>query len=204
MKPHFRMEPVHSFPLILISLAIMINSGCSVYMAAKQPDAKNLAVLNAGTHRSRVIAELGAPVWSGDKDGAKTDVFVFKHGYGAPARTGRALFHATADVFTLGLWEAVSTPTEAYFSGSDFKVEVAYDEKNQVISTQDLTGENPQLNYGPVPAEQKSKKNGASPPNQASPTEENAEGPETRANTQSGPAGVDTKETASKNKTEPL
>ena len=112
-----------SFPSHLIVLVVILvsNSGCSVYMAVKQPDAKDLSVLKIGNHRSRVIAELGAPLWSGDKDGDKTDVFVFKHGYGASSRTGRALFHATADVFSLGLWGVVSTPTEAYFSGSDFK-----------------------------------------------------------------------------------
>jgi outer membrane protein assembly factor BamE (lipoprotein component of BamABCDE complex) len=69
--------PCYSIAIVLI---VVTNSGCSVYMAAKQPDAKDLSVLKAGTHRSRVIAELGTPVWSGDKDGEKTDVFVFKHG----------------------------------------------------------------------------------------------------------------------------
>ena len=148
-----RSVPMFSLPshLIVLVLILVTNSGCSVYMAAKQPDAKDLSVLKIGNHRSRVIAEFGAPIWTGDKDGDKTDVFVFKHGYGAASRTGRALFHATADVFSLGLWEAVSTPTEAYFSGSDFKVEIAYDLKDLVKSTQDLTGQFPEINSKPVP-----------------------------------------------------
>ena len=37
--------------------------------------------------------------------------------------------HGTADVFSLGLWEVFSTPTEAYFSGSDMKLEVAYEQQ---------------------------------------------------------------------------
>lgn len=122
--------------LLLVSL---INSGCSVYMAAKQPGEKDLTVLKPGTHRSFVIAELGSPTWSGEKEGEKTDVFVFKQGYSAGARTARALFHGTADVFSLGLWEVVSTPTEAYFSGSDIKVEVVYDSKDLVKATRDIT-----------------------------------------------------------------
>jgi hypothetical protein len=147
--------PIAGWCTIAVLLSLLTNSGCSVYMAAKQPDAKDLSVLKAGTHRGRVIAELGAPVWSGDKDGEKTDVFVFKHGYGAAARTGRAVFHGTADVFTLGLWEVVSTPTEAYFSGSDVKIEVAYDIKDLIRSTKDLTGQNPELDYKPPASEQK-------------------------------------------------
>jgi hypothetical protein len=78
-------------------------------------------------------------VWSGDKNGEKTDIFVFKQGYSAGARTARALFHGTADVFSLGLWEVVSTPTEAYFSGSDVKVEVVYDSNDLVKASRNLT-----------------------------------------------------------------
>ncbi|MGH7830711.1 MAG: hypothetical protein ACREP8_11090 [Candidatus Binatia bacterium] len=109
-------------------------------MAAKQPGAKDLGVLSQGTHRSIVIAELGAPVWAGEKDGNKVDIFVFTHGYSTPAKTVRALFHGTADVFTLGLWEVVSTPGEAIFSGTEMKVEVSYDEKDLVKSAKAITG----------------------------------------------------------------
>ena len=127
---------------LLIGPLLLLNSGCSVYMAAKQPGAKDLSVLNQGTHRSLVIAELGAPVWSGEKDGNKVDVFVFTQGYSTPAKTVRSLFHGTADVFTLGLWEVFSTPGEAIFSGTEMKVEVAYDEKDLVKSAKGITGTN--------------------------------------------------------------
>ena len=40
--------------------------------------------------------------------------------------------HGTADVFSLGLWEVFSTPTEAYFSRSNMKLEMAYDSKDLV------------------------------------------------------------------------
>jgi hypothetical protein len=99
--------------ITFLALVLFTNTGCSVYMAAKQPDAKDLSVLKPGIHRSRIIAELGAPIWSGEKDGDKADVFVFKQGYSGAARTARAVFHGTADVFSLGLWEVISTPTEA-------------------------------------------------------------------------------------------
>lgn len=117
---------------------LFLNTGCSVYMAAHQPSAKNLSVLDPGTPRSQVIAELGAPVWSGEKDGNKADLFTFTQGYSTGAKVARALFHGTADVFSLGLWEVVSTPGEAIFSGTDVKVEVAYDEKDQVKSVRNI------------------------------------------------------------------
>jgi hypothetical protein len=139
----------------LLVLFLFTNTGCSVYMAAKQPEAKDLSVLKPGIHRSRVIAELGAPVWSGEKGGAKADVFVFKHGYSGAARTARAVFHGTADVFSLGLWEVISTPTEAYFSGTDMKVEVTYDGKDLVKSTKDLTGNNAELDSNSPGSEEK-------------------------------------------------
>jgi hypothetical protein len=45
MKTTLTMKPVLSCGFIAISVALLINSGFSVYMAAKQPDAKNLSVL---------------------------------------------------------------------------------------------------------------------------------------------------------------
>ena len=45
---------------------------------------------------------------------------------------GRALFHGTADFFSLGLWEVVGTPTEAVISGKKLAFEVMYDENDRV------------------------------------------------------------------------
>lgn len=117
---------------LLMAVALLIGSGCSVYMAAKQPRAKDLSVLKEGTPRSHVIAELGAPAWSGEKGGNKVDVFAFTQGYSAGAKAGRAFFHGAADVFTLGLWEVIGTPVESVASGTEMKVEVIYDGNDQV------------------------------------------------------------------------
>jgi hypothetical protein len=114
------------------------SASCSVYMAANQPKAKDLSVLESGTHRSRVIAELGAPAWSGEKDGNKVDVFAFRDGYSTANRTARALFHGVSDFFTLGLWEVIGTPTEAIFSGDEMKVEIAYGPDDRVTKTTNL------------------------------------------------------------------
>jgi hypothetical protein len=120
--------------LLVLPLALALGStlGCSVYMAAKQPPRKDLAVLHVGTPRALVIAELGQPVATTESDGVRHDFFVFRQGYSTGARATRAVFHATADVFTLGLWEVVGTPAEAIFDGTDVKLEVVYDARDVV------------------------------------------------------------------------
>jgi hypothetical protein len=123
---------------LFLGLMLLVSTGCSVYMAAHQPKAKDLSVLSPGTVRGRVIAELGAPVWSGEKDGDKADVFTFTQGYSTGAKTARALFHGVSDVFTLGLWEVLATPGEPVFSGTDMKLEVTYDKDDKVKSVKNL------------------------------------------------------------------
>lgn len=117
---------------VLMACLIMVSSGCSVFMAIKQPDYKDTNVLNKGTSRSKVVAELGAPVLTEEKEGKKKDVFVFKQGYGKGNKAARAFFHATADVFSFGLWEVIGTPAEAIASGKNMKVEVIYDKDDNV------------------------------------------------------------------------
>lgn len=116
----------------------LLMSGCSVYMAATQPKAKDLSVLTAGTLRGNVIAELGAPIWSGDKNGDKADVFKFTQGYSTGAKAARAVFHGVSDFFTLGLWEVVATPGEMIFSGTEMKLEVTYDKDDKVKTVTNL------------------------------------------------------------------
>lgn len=117
--------------VLMVSL-LLVSSGCSVVMAIKQPEYKDTNVLNKGTPRAAVIAELGAPLFSEEKDGQKRDVFAFKQGYGKGNKAARATFHAVADVFTLFLWEVIGTPTEAIASGRNMKIEVIYDSFDKV------------------------------------------------------------------------
>jgi len=124
--------------LVCWTLLVLAMSGCAVVLAAKQPDAKDLSVLNPGTPRSMVVAELGPPAWSGVRDGAKVEVFAFVDGYSKATKAARAFFHGAADFFTLGLWEVVGTPAEAIFTGSKMKVEVVYDGRDQVVSVRNL------------------------------------------------------------------
>jgi len=116
-------------------------SGCSVYMAAKQPTKKKLSVLSEGTPRSHVIAEIGAPIHTDDLEDGKMDIYKFVQGYTKRAKVGRALVHGVADVFTLGIWEAVGTPIELVADGSEVTLEVFYDEDDRVKIINAISGE---------------------------------------------------------------
>ena len=99
--------------VFIIIIIFMFGQGCSVYMAANQPDKKDVSVFNVGTPRTHVIAEAGSPRYTKENaDGTLTDTFVFVQGYSSGSKAGRALFHGAADFLTLGLWEVIGTPVE--------------------------------------------------------------------------------------------
>ena len=124
-------------------LLLAATLGCSVYMASNQPGKKDASILLAGTPRGHVIAELGRPSWTEEKNGEKVDLFKYKEGYSSGAKVARAMFHGVADLLTFGLWEVVGTPAEAYFSGTDVAVKVTYDENERVKTSEMLTGATP-------------------------------------------------------------
>jgi hypothetical protein len=123
-------------------LFIATMSGCSVYMAAHQPDAKNLNVFAIGTPRNLVLAEIGQAQATEIRDGKRVDVFSFVQGYSKGNKASRAIFHGAADVLTVGLWEVVGTPTEASFDGEKMAFEVTYDESDKVEKVVQLIGKN--------------------------------------------------------------
>jgi hypothetical protein len=136
-----RLGAVRATVIVAICLLGGANGGgCAVYMAAHQPDAKDLSVLSAGQPRARLIAELGPPVSTQVNKGIRTDIFSFTQGYSGGAKAGRAVLHGAADIATFGLWEAVGTPTEGYFSGSQLSAQVTYDENERVTAIVPLKG----------------------------------------------------------------
>ena len=129
----------YAFVVIII---FMFGQACSVYMAANQPDEKDVSVFNVGTPRMHVIAEAGRPMYSEkNADGTLTDTFVFVQGYSSGSKGGRAVFHTAADVLTLGLWEVIGTPVEMTADGTEVKVQVEYDANEKVQNIIALAGE---------------------------------------------------------------
>lgn len=113
-------------------LSVFIFSGCSVYMAANQPPAKNIDLFKVGTPRSALLAEFGYPTSSEEKGGKKYDIYRFTQGYSGGAKAGRAVAHGIASVLTLGLWEVIGTPVEAINSGDLTAYEVGYGSDDRV------------------------------------------------------------------------
>ena len=128
------MTNIRKFIVTAVMLAIMAVSlsGCSVFMAAKQPEKKDVGLLKKGTSRAMLISEFGAPVISEYRDGKRYEIFKFVQGYSTGAKAGRAFLHGAANVATLGLWELVGTPTEITFSGDEMAFQVGYDENDIV------------------------------------------------------------------------
>jgi hypothetical protein len=126
--------------LILAGGLLFSLTGCSVFMAAKLPDKKNLDVFTPGVPRPVVLAEMGAPSSYDDRDGVRSEVYRFKQGYSQEAKISRAVLHGTADIVTFGLWEAVATPTEYYFSGTDMLVLVTYNRNDRVEAVKYFQG----------------------------------------------------------------
>jgi len=111
---------------LAIMAIVSLTTSCSVFMAANQPQRRDVHVLDRGTFRNTVIAELGAPAYSTVEEGKKSDIFTFVQGYSKRARYGRTLFHGAADLFTGFAWELAGTPIEAMADGTKVKVEVFY------------------------------------------------------------------------------
>ena len=116
-------------------------TGCSVFMAAKQPEKKDLSVLEPGTPRSVVVAELGVAYLSEMEAGKKVDYYGFTQGYDTVTKTARAVFHGVADVVTLGIWEIIGTPTESVFDGTEVRLKVTYDYADRLETVEPLKGE---------------------------------------------------------------
>ena len=127
--------------MALACALISAATGCAAVKATQQPPKKDLGVLSQGTARTHVIAELGAPTWSDERDGDTVDVFAFKQGYTKGVKAGRALIHGAADVATFGLWEVVGIPAEMLADGTDVRVEVHYDAAQNVRSVEIIKGQ---------------------------------------------------------------
>lgn len=128
------------FTVLLVVLAISV-SGCSVFMAAKQPEKKDISLLKEGVSRAVLISEFGAPVISEYKNDKRFEIFKFVQGYSTGAKAGRAFFHGAASVATLGLWELVGTPAEITFNGDEMAFQVSYDENDLVNEVKLITKE---------------------------------------------------------------
>jgi hypothetical protein len=109
-------------------------------MAAQLPDKKNPEVFKPGVPRQVVPVEAALPSGYDNRDGAGSEVYKFKQGCSQSVRISRAALHGTADILTFGLWEAVGTPAELVFSGTDTMVLVTYNASDRVEAVEYFKG----------------------------------------------------------------
>lgn len=117
-----------------------LNSGCSVMMAARAPDKKDLSLLQPGVNRSLIVTELGPPLQSESDETGTHDIYSFKQGYSAPVRTTRFVGHLVADISTFALWELVGWPLESVLQGEEIRARVDYDQQAKARRVEYFTG----------------------------------------------------------------
>jgi TRAP-type C4-dicarboxylate transport system substrate-binding protein len=120
-------SPAHAAIRVLCTaLSAVALSGCSIFMAANQPDKKDLSVLTAGTPRARLLEEFGQPISSRLQGDKRIDLFTFVQGYRKEVKAVRALGHGVGDIATVGLWEFAGTSAETVLDGKKLSFEVTY------------------------------------------------------------------------------
>lgn len=112
---------------IVLLLAGLYLTGCSVGMALSGEEEKDVSFLREGTPRGIVQANLGIP------DSTSKDTDSYKICKGDKPSVGRAIGHGIMDLLTLGLWEVVGTPIEGVGEGNECRlVTVLYDENDKL------------------------------------------------------------------------
>jgi len=124
---------------VVLVAGLIFISGCSVYMAASQPTKKDLTILNIGTDRDYVIAELGAPVISELTTDGRKEIYTFVQGYNKVSKVSRAAFHGAADVASIGLWEVIGTSVETAYSGEKISVRIIFDNEGKIKESKILS-----------------------------------------------------------------
>ena len=119
---------------LLLVLTVLNICGCSVFMAASQPNSKNTSILKVGTPKSMIIAEYGSPIGMENKMGRTYEIYNFQNGCAPGYKASKAALYIVADIFTAFISEIITTPIETAFRTSDHSFEVSYDKNNIVDS----------------------------------------------------------------------
>ena len=100
---------------VITAAALFLLAGCSAYLEATRPDPVNLQSFMVGmTNRIEVVGRLGNPTGSVMDNNQMCDIYkLYTTGPGTAGKAAIAAGEVAADVFTLGLAEVVTTPTEA-------------------------------------------------------------------------------------------
>jgi hypothetical protein len=114
----------------------MTFAGCSIGINLTQPARKDLGVFEPGTPRENIVAEIGEPAWSGERNKQKKDIFAFKPGRYVLDKAGRTFVYLVWDIGTLGFAEIFTTPAEVATRSRVRKMEVIYDQDMRVVASE--------------------------------------------------------------------
>ena len=133
------MSPRHLIAALLtVSICVPVQA-CSVGMAMSGSENPDLGAIKVGASRGEVELHLGTAIKTTPlPDGGRADVYAYEIGNEPSA--GRAVGHGVMDVLTLGIWEVVGTPIEA-FQGETYHATITYDASDKVadIKTQKVS-----------------------------------------------------------------
>jgi hypothetical protein len=123
---------------VLVWGAISVIYACSVYMEATRPEPVDVAKFAVGDSRNTVRTDLGQPALTTNENGNECDTYhLYTHAVGAAGRAPIAIAETAADVFTLGLAEAVLTPTEMVTRNAKYPVKFCYKDNKLIQVTED-------------------------------------------------------------------
>jgi len=113
-------------------------------MEATRPDPTDIKQFVPGESRTKVLAEVGAPLTSTQDGKNSCDIYkLFTRGPGAAGKGALAAGEAVADVLTLGLAEVAFTPAEAATKNTKHTVLFCYGPDDKLVSVHESeTGSN--------------------------------------------------------------
>jgi hypothetical protein len=120
---------------VCLMAVLFSSSGCAVYMAAAGDEEPNISNVRRGASRGEIEMALGQPK-SLVTDPNGQLAATYEYTVGNQPSTGRAIGHAVLDVLTLGGWELIGTPIEAFNQGDKVKVTVHYDDAGNATEIQ--------------------------------------------------------------------
>lgn len=140
------------FKALLLTACALSLAGCAAGRALNKPAEKDYDVLEVGTDRDLVRAELGQPMASATA--GNCDIFSFEEGSGG-LKYLRAAGYSLLAIGTLGISEMVTNPVEAAVGNDKVRIRVCYDPQQNVSYSEVLrVGKPAKLmsgSYPPVP-----------------------------------------------------
>lgn len=134
----WRSAAIATIALVCLCTTSLGLPGCTVYKVAAAAPRKDLTVLNPGTTRDRVIAELGPPVRTEVIGDYRKDLFTFIQGRSRGSKGGLATIIALEDIATLGVAEMYLAGSEEEYAGKKITVAVYYDASDMVTRSETI------------------------------------------------------------------